>query len=286
MKKLGVIANCTKPRAREVLRILAQKAGELGMRIYADRPTAKLCGSCKGMEQSELFRTAEAMIAVGGDGTMLRLVRAMDGRDKPVMGINVGGLGFLTSVSEKDIGRALECLAGDNFFVSERAIIECAVACRGKPVARYRALNDVVLERGPSSRVVTIDVSIGRNSVTSYMCDGLIVSTPTGSTGHSLSAGGPIVAPESKVLVISLICPHTLSSRPLVVPDGSEISITAAETDGEFNLSVDGQVGRALEQGDRVKVKRSDKSVRFIHLPGYSYFNVLRQKLHWRGSSL
>jgi NAD+ kinase len=286
VKKLGIIANCDKLRASEVLRAVADKAASSGLQIVADKTTARHMKFCKAMTQEKMFRVVDAVMALGGDGTMLRAVRGLAGQDKPVLGVNIGSLGFMTSVAEKDIGRAMDCLASNNFSVSVRAIIEAVVARKGKAVARYRALNDVVLARGQSSRIMTLDVAVDGDYVTSYACDGLIVSTPTGSTGHSLSAGGPIVAPESRTLVISVICPHTLSSRPLVVPDQSEISITATETDGNFLLSVDGQTGRVLKQGDRIKVKRSDKSVRFIHLPGYSYFSVLRQKLHWRGSSI
>jgi NAD+ kinase len=286
MKKLGIMANCSKPRAAEVLRALSENAVEMGLQLFSDKATAKFMKSCKIVSQGRMFEVVDAVIALGGDGTMLRAVRALAGKDKPVLGVNIGSLGFMTSVAEKDIGRALDCLVSNKFSISVRAVIDAVVVRRGKAVAHYRALNDVVLDRGPSSRIMTLEVAIDGDYVTSYSCDGLIVSTPTGSTGHSLSAGGPIVAPESRALVISVICPHTLSSRPLVIPDQGEIAITATEIVGAFLLSVDGQTGQSLKQGDCIKVKRSDKSVRFIHLPGYSYFSVLRKKLHWRGSSI
>lgn len=286
MKNIGIIANCSKKRASDVLRELANKAKKLELNLFADEVTARLLKCAAVPPPGEMFDSVDTVIALGGDGTMLRVVRELDGRDKPVIGVNMGGLGFLTSVAEEELDRALECLAADDFIVSVRAIAESVVVRDGTEIARYRALNDVVVSRGPSSRVVTMDVSIDNDNVTSYVCDGLIVSTPTGSTGHSLSAGGPILSPETRAFMISLICPHTLSSRPLVVPDQSEISITAADSAGELILSVDGQVGQSLVQGDCVKVRRSEKNVRFIHLPGHSYFAVLRQKLHWRGSNV
>ena len=286
MKKLGVTANCSKEGVSEVLGRLAEKAKELGFDLVADETTGNLLKSGQSVPIGDMFDDVDAVMALGGDGTMLRVVRELDGKDMPVMGVNIGGLGFLTSVAEKDIGRALECLAADNFLISVRSVAESVVEREGVSVARFRALNDVVISSRPSSRVVTLDVSIDRDRGTSYVCDGLIVSTPTGSTGHSLSAGGPILSPETDAFVISLICPHTLSSRPLVVPDGSEISIKTVESSGECLLSVDGQVGRALAQGDCVKVTRSGRNVRFIHLPGHSYFGVLRQKLRWSGSSV
>jgi NAD+ kinase len=225
----------------EVLKRVAAAGKALGLEFHADKPTARLCKSARVMSPAKLFDGVDAVIALGGDGTMLRAVRELDGRDKPVIGIKIGGLGFLTSISEDDVARALRCLARDEFTTRARAILECRVMHNGRSVASYRALNDVVLNSGASSRVVTLEVSIDNDNVTSYVCDGIIVSTPTGSTGHSLSAGGPILTPETSAFVISLICPHTLSSRPLVVPDHSEVAIRAAKSAGDLRLSVDGR---------------------------------------------
>lgn len=286
MKKLGLVANTTKARAPEVLRRIDKLARGLRLQLVADEATAELLPGCRGLPFPKMAAGVDAIVALGGDGTVLRVVRALEGRDRPVIGVNIGGLGFLTSVAERQLGPALRCLARDDYFFSVRTIAEATVIRKGKTVAHYRALNDVVLDRGPSGRIVTLDVEIASQCVTSYMCDGLIVSTPTGSTAHSLSAGGPIITPDSRAMVISLICPHSLSSRPLVLPDTDEITITATEAEGEFILSVDGQVGQPILRGDCVKVRRSRRGVRLIHLPGYSYFDVLRQKLHWRGSSL
>jgi len=286
MKKLGVIANCRKERSAIVLSRLAEKAAALGLELFADEATASLVGAGNGVSSQEMFEQVEAVIALGGDGTMLRAVRELDGRERPVMGINIGGLGFLTSVAEEDLDCAIECLAKDDFMLTTMAVAECSVERDGKTVGTYRSMNDVVVSRRPSSRILTLDVSVDGEKVTSYACDGVIVSTPAGSTGHSLSAGGPILTPATPAFVISVICPHTLSSRPLVVPDRSEICILAAQEEGESVLDVDGQVGQPLQPGDCVKVRRSDSGVCFIHLPGHSYFGVLRQKLQWSGSSV
>ena len=286
MKKLGLIANCEKPHIRELLKHFVRAGKAMGMEFFVDAPTGRLLKSARTMDHAAMFDTVDAVVTLGGDGTMLRVVRELDGQDKPVIGVKIGGLGFLTSVSEDGVERALGCLARDEFTTSVRAILDCRVERKGKTISAYRALNDVVVSTGPSSRVVTLDVSIDHDNVTSYVCDGVIVSTPTGSTGHSLSAGGPILTPETPAWVISLICPHTLSSRPLVVPDDSEIAILAVKSGGGLRLSVDGQVGRTLIQGDRVRIGKSPRSVRFIQLPGNSYFAVLRQKLHWSGSNL
>jgi len=286
MKTLGIFANCTKEHAPKVLLRIAEKARARGLTLYADPETGKLLPGVKALPPADLVDAVEAVMALGGDGTMLRAVRQLDGRDKPVIGVNIGGLGFLTSVAEQDLDRAMECLANDTLEYRTHAIAECRVERAGHGVAQYRALNDVVITRGASPRVITLDVSVNNDPVTSYLCDGLIVSTPAGSTGHSLSSGGPILAPGTDAFVISLICPHTLSSRPLVVPDRSEIAVVVADCQGQQTLSVDGQVGQSLSYGDCVKVRRSDRGVRFIHLPGYSYYAVLRQKLHWSGSNV
>jgi NAD+ kinase len=287
MKTLGVTANVSNPRAAEVLHNLASLAPRHGVTLVADRATARLAG--KGMAEAAAegcFGSVEAVIAIGGDGTMLRAVRELDGRDIPIMGLNIGSLGFLTSVQEDDMDKALRCLAENEFTVGVRSMAECRAFDGDDELGRYRALNDVVIRNGPSSRVIGLDLEINRQAVTRYVCDGLIVSTPTGSTGHSLSAGGPIVCPETRAFVISLICPHTLSSRPLVVPDTSAISVTASEAEEAILLTIDGQVGMNLGRGARIDVRVSDRHVSFIHLPGHSQFSVLRQKLHWSGSNV
>ncbi len=286
MKTLAVIANCGKPRAADVLRRLSNKAVALELEIYTDEATAEHFKQAKAVSSSEIFDLVDGVMALGGDGTMLRVARALNGRPNLLMGVNIGSLGFLTSVTEDEMETGLECLAQDKFLISHRAVANIRVERQGENIATYRGLNDVVVSRGPSSRVVTLDVFVGKDKGTSYVCDGLIVSTPTGSTGHSLSAGGPILTPDTAAFVLSLICPHTLSSRPLVVPDQSEIAIKVAESSGELLLSVDGQVDRKLAQGDSIRVTRSPKDVRFALLPDYNYYAVLRQKLHWRGKSV
>jgi NAD+ kinase len=287
MKSLGIIANCGKDRSADVLKGIVLKAEQLGLDVVVDTDAGDLLDDVRvASSYDEMFDTVDVVIAVGGDGTMLRAARELDGRDKPLMGFNIGALGFMTSVAEEKFEKALECLASDDLTYSERSLAACVVERDGKEIGRYRALNDILVGRGPSARVITLDMSINGDRVTSYLCDGLIVSTPTGSTGHSLSTGGPILVPDTQAFVITLICPHTLSSRPMVVPDSGEIVIRAVESANDLLLTVDGQVDQSLQQGDLIKIRRSEKGVRFIHLPGHSYFSVLRQKLRWRGSNI
>ena len=286
MKNIGVTANVGKPRAAEVLRLLCLSAKKHGLELFGPAETAAIAEGIHEVNGKALFSRIEALLALGGDGTMLRAARELDGTDIPIMGINIGSLGFLTSVHEDNVDRALGCLARNDFTTGIRRMAECRAFRDGREIGGYRALNDVVLQNGPSSRVTGLYMEVDGLPVTQYVCDGLIVSTPTGSTGHSLSAGGPILSPEARVLVVSLICPHTLSSRPLVLPDTSVIAVTVAEAVEEILLTVDGQVGRSLIQGDRVEIRTSDRHVRFMHMPGHSQFSVLRQKLHWSGSNV
>jgi len=283
MKKLAVMANCSQQRAGEVLDRLGRKAGELGLELLADGATARLLPQARACDPPDLFDGVDAVLALGGDGTVLRTARTLDGRDRPILGVNMGGLGFLTSVAEKDLERAVECLGTGDVCDSRRAVAEGTVVREGTAVARYRGLNEVILMSSPSARLVTLDFAVDDDTGTSGRCDGLIVSTPTGSTGHSLSAGGPILAPDAQVFGISLICAHTLTFRPLVVPDCSVVHVHVSGERSGMVLSVDGQVGQPLEPGDSVQVRRSDRDVRFLHLPGYSYFEILRRKLRWSG---
>jgi NAD+ kinase len=286
MKVIGVIANCGKPEARAILQRVRRKAAKLRLQLVAAGATARLLPGATRVTERALPARADAVLALGGDGTMLQAARLVGGTDTPLLGVNIGNLGFLTSVTLDQLERALEVLARDTYDIATRTALSCELHRGRRRLATYRALNDVVVAWDQSSRINTFDVLVDNERVTSYRCDGIIVSTPTGTTGHSLSAGGPIIHPEAPALLLNVICPHTLSTRPLVLNDRSTITIELLEAAGELLLSVDGQVDHPMTRGDRLVVARSPQSVRFIHLPGHSYFGVLRQKLLWRGSSL
>jgi NAD+ kinase len=286
MKKIGVIANCSKPQAASVLKRLATKASELGLELIASEETARLLPGVKRVSEESLNRRIDILMALGGDGSMLHAVRVLRGADIPVLGVNLGSLGFMTSVTQENLEHALEILASGKFMVSERAVADCQILRGRKQIGRHRALNDVVMGWGTSSRMISLELSIDNECVSCFSCDGMIISTPTGSTGHSLSAGGPIMVPGASAFVISVICPHTLSNRPLVVSNESLLSIRVAHSMKKLLLSIDGQEELTLTKDDRILIKKSERGVHFVHLPGYSYFSVLRQKLHWRGSSV
>jgi len=286
MKRIGVTANCEKPDAPSALARVAAAARELGLRLAVCDETGRSLRGARRMPPNRFAKGIDALLALGGDGTMLRAVRLLNGADVPLMGVNLGSLGFLTSVAEEDLERAMRALVSGECRESRRTIAEARV-WRGRHVlARYRALNDVVIGWGGSSRVVTLQLRIGGEDVGRFVCDGLIVSTPTGSTGHMLSAGGPIVHPEAPVFAINPICPHTLAHRPLVVPDDRRIEISVERSSKRQLFAIDGQDHQEILEGDRVDIVRARAPVRLLHLPGYSYFALLRQKLHLRGSTV
>jgi NAD+ kinase len=287
MKTVGVLANCLKPHAPEVLRRVARKAAALKMALVAYGDTADHLPEATRLTLEEFAPRIDVLMALGGDGTMLKAVRTLDKNDVPLIGVNLGSLGFMTSVAEEHLEIAMESLAEGNYQVSARTLAECEVRRAGRTRMKTRALNDVVIGWGASARVVVLELSINEEEVTSYMCDGLIISTPTGSTGHSLSAMGPILHPETGAFLVNVICPHALSARTLVIPDDRVIKVTVLSMPDAKNLllSVDGQSEETFDARDELIVGKSPVPARFIHLPGYSYFNLLRQKLHWRGSS-
>ncbi len=280
MKILGVTANIDKDRASEAIKIVCQEALNNGFSVVVDSQSSELAGSDVQVVDS-IYEAADAIIALGGDGTMLRVTRELEGADKPVLGVNIGSLGFLTSIGLADAAAAFKELANGECGVAERALIECRVTRGNRQIGSYHALNDGVITNASPSRVVTLDVSVGSDEGTSFVGDGLIVATPSGSTGHSLSSGGPIVHPGVNAMVMSLICPQTLSSRPMVIPSEKTIKISVQRSSGEVMLTMDGQVSLSLETGDEVEVTHSDRSVKFVQMKEYSYFSVLRQKLNW-----
>lgn len=285
MKTIGVVANCSKPESPAVLQRLVDKATALGLRVVGLGEAAQCLPPGTRHVPDRLPPEIDLLVAVGGDGTMLHAARLVQASATPLLGINLGFLGFLTSVNQNELELALEQIVAGQFAISERTAIDCTVWRGAEKLGESRAVNDVVVGWGQSSRIITFDVTIDGEPMTSYRCDGIIVATPTGSTAHSLSAGGPIVHPETPALLINVISPHSLTARPVVIPQKHVIGVTVAETSKELLGSVDGQEQYKLRQGDRLVVRTSPGPVRFVQLPGYNYFDVLRQKLNWRGSS-
>ena len=285
---IGIFANLAKPAAESTLVDLAAAARDLRLKLVAcDRATVRHLPGAKLVSPARFGKSVDLLLSLGGDGTVLQAVRALDGANAPILGINLGNLGFLTSVPDTHAVAALRALAAGAYAVTRYPLLEAKLfrGPRRRPVACARALNDVVMGWGTSPRASMIEVEVDRKPVASFVCDGLIVATPVGSTGHALSAGGPILHRETPALVLEPICPHTLSNRSVVLPDDRLVTLRVGDKRKKLLLSVDGQPSGWLEYGDVLDVRKAAASVRFVHLPDYSWFKLLSQKLHWRGSS-
>jgi len=230
-----------------------------------------------------LARETDMLIVFGGDGTMLRAAHSIAGSKTPMLGINIGGLGFLTAVSSKELARALEHIWKGEFKYESRALIEVSGRCNGKQILKS-ALNDIVISRGALSRLISLEVSVNGELITRYRCDGLIVSSPTGSTAYSLAAGGAVVSPTAEVFALTPICPHALSNRSIILPLNSTIRVKAMKPAPATLLSVDGEVVAELDAEDEVIVRRSRSVVRLVNLANNSFMEALRLKLQWRGA--
>ena len=286
MKTIGICANMTKPQAAATVQHIENAAGPLGLQLFGDASTAACATSVEQLSLEAMTQRVDAILALGGDGTLLSVVHGLAGAPVPILGVNLGGLGFLTSVAFDELDRALECLSGDEVQIIEHPLVKATVKNGTDPSLSFHALNEVVVARETPSRVVQLDVSIDGDWLTTYSCDGIIVSTPLGSTGYSLSAGGPILTPTTSAFVITMICPHTLGSRPMVISDSCCVRISTTADQCELILSADGQIGQSLAEPHEVEITRSDRSASLIRLPHHSYFAVLRQKLHWRGTNI
>jgi len=285
MKTIGVIANLGKPGTKELLPKLQEKAEAYGLRLLYDQSCFEALPGGPCHDGESLFSESEAILTLGGDGTLLSAVQRMGKNPVPLLGVNFGKLGFLTSVTQDEVDSALKALAENTALPSERTLLECSTTTSAGN-ERTRALNDVVLSWGTSSHIAHLHVYVDGEHLTTYTCDGLILSTPTGSTGHSLSAGGPILSPDSNSLVLSPICPHSMTVRPVVLPSSATIKIELDEDSKPLVLACDGQPQGEVKAGDSLEAKFGDVSVQLLHVPGYSYWEVLRTKLHWRGSNV
>ena len=216
---------------------------------------------------------------------MLRIAREIAGSRTPILGINIGALGFLTAVPSAELPQALKRVWNGEFKFESRVLIQASGQCSGRPID-HNALNDIVITRGIASRLIELGVRVDGDPLTRYRCDGLIISSPTGSTAYSLAAGGAVVFPTAQVLALTPICPHTLSNRALILPLTATIEVTVISPRPATVLSADGQLVCQLSAGDRITICRSRRSVSLMHLAGSSFCETLRRKLHWRGATV
>ncbi len=287
IRRVGLIANTDKRSGSPVIRKAAAAIKRAGREVLAHEPTAKLGGLEVETSPSrrDVARRSDLLLVFGGDGTMLGVTRALAGCRTPILAINLGSLGFLTAVPSAQTAEALKLVWAGRFDIDSRHLIEAVVPGDGKQVAQH-ALNDFVITRGAASRMIELEVAVDDVALTTYRCDGLIVSSPTGSTAYSLSAGGAIVSPSAEVFTITPICPHTLSNRSVLVSLSSAVRVKVKNRKPATIMASDGQVILDLSAGDEVVIRRSRRIVRLLRLEGTSFFKTLNQKLNWSGSNV
>lgn len=283
--KIGLIAHTGKPGVGELTKTLAQQLEAKGLTVLVETKTAELANIGAKHSMLDLGREADLLVVLGGDGTILHSVGQLGENIKPVFGINMGALGFLTCANSTACAEAVDCIAKGEIVFSERSLLDVTVNAKGA-ASHMIALNDVVLSRGEVSRLIRLKTSVNGEILTEFSADGLIVATPTGSTAYSLSAGGPILAPESGAFVITPICPHVLTNRSIIVDENATIEIEVTEEDYPVFLTVDGREPVRTERGATVRIKKSERVLPLASLPGVSFFGVVRQKLKWSGSNI
>jgi NAD+ kinase len=278
----GIITKPDVRQAREIVPALVTWLKARGLQCRFDEPTALALGDgTPWVPRDEVPDGCQLVIVLGGDGTLLSAARAIAGRPIPLFAVNLGGLGFLTAISTDELFPELERALRNEHRVAKRRMLACEVQRDGCTVAHYEALNDVVITKAHIARMIDLVCNVDAHFVCRYKADGLIISTPTGSTAYSLSAGGPIVFPSVGALCITPICPHTLTNRPVLVSDSSVIQVVCLASDDVGYLTIDGQVGEPLKEGDRVICRSSHHSLSLIRPPRMLFFDVLRQKLKW-----
>ncbi|HYU29403.1 MAG TPA: NAD(+)/NADH kinase [Gemmatimonadales bacterium] len=282
---VGVVGNPNYPDLGAFLATLQQKASSLGLKLYSEERVLAFWPA-PPPTLSEADGKLDCLITLGGDGTLLRGARLLNGSNTPIMGLNLGRVGFLTSAAPDNLDWALDAVVRQAYTTEARLALQTAITGKGAKGGGSRVeplvLNDVVVHKGGVARVVRLKVSVDGDEVAQYSADGIIVSTPTGSTAYSMSAGGPIVVPTVDAIVVTAICPHTLAVRPLVLPATAVVTIQPIPpwTD-EVLVSFDGQVGTPIQPGERLEVRRADRPILLIRLGPESFFKRLRRKLHW-----
>lgn len=280
--KIGLVAKPGDVRIRDALRQIIEVVDSRGLDVVVDGNCAELLGESQTPTQESPGDGCDLVIAIGGDGTMLNAARALPNFDVPLLGVNLGRLGFLADLAPDSLQKSLTSILDGHFVEERRFILRCSVERDGQRIASRDAVNDVVVNKWHTARLISIQTYVDDVFVSSQRSDGLIISTPTGSTAYALSGGGPILHPALDAVVLVPICPHTLTHRPIAVPGDSRIKIVldTHELD-EARTTVDGEATTKLAPGDQVIISKSGLTVRLLHPAGYDYFAVLRAKLHW-----
>ena len=283
IRTVGIIS---RPRREDIARVVPPLIEWLrahGVEVVCDSETGECIGPLTGQtrKREELPAHSDLLIVLGGDGTLLSAARLAAARQVPILAVNLGGMGFLTTVPQDELYQILEEIFSEKHRVSERVLLEARIVRDGAVIRRQIALNDAVLNKAALARIMDVVLRVDGEYVTTYKADGLILSTPTGSTAYSLAAGGPIVYPTVESFVVTPICPHTLTNRPLVIPDTAKIEIDFQSEDDAVFLTLDGQIGIELALGDHIVVRKAREQLRLVRPAKKTYFEILRSKLKW-----
>jgi NAD+ kinase len=281
--KLGIIANYSRKKTSGVVEDLLKWCDGKGVDVVVDHESHRRFGKkYPTFKSPDIIDNVDMVVALGGDGTMLSVARRVGDSGIPIFGINLGGLGFLTTSSLQELFPSFENIVSGDFSTEERMVLKVDTWNEKGEKRLLYGLNDVVISKGAFSRIIDLKVFVGNEEVGEFKSDGIIVSTPTGSTGYSLSAGGPIIFPTMKVILVTPICPHTLAVRPFVIPDDWPVTIDLGNhRTKDIMLTVDGQIGESLEIGKKVIVSRGDHNINFVKPYGRSFFSLLQSKLKW-----
>jgi NAD+ kinase len=282
IKRVGIISKPKKTEVREIVPGLLAWLHERSIEAFIDKETGAIMETKERcLTRNEMPSRVDLLIVLGGDGTLLATARALNRKPVPILAVNLGGLGFLTEVTREELFPTLETVMDGTYQSDHRVQIEGELIRADEILTSFLALNDVVLNKGAIARILDFELRVNGEKVSTYKSDGLIVSTPTGSTAYSLAAGGPIVTPSVEAFLVTPICAHTLTHRPLVLPNTVKIEVTVKSLREAAYLTVDGQVGIAAHSEDVVRMRKADSYVELVRPPSTSYFEILQKKLKW-----
>ncbi|TYO95616.1 NAD(+)/NADH kinase [Desulfallas thermosapovorans] len=280
MNTIGLLSNLDKGKIINLVNDIENWLCNRGVALLLDDETATRIGRpLAGFNRREMVRQVECLVVLGGDGTLLHSARLAAPAGVPIFGVNLGRLGFLTEVDIPRLYEAMECLLAGKYTIEERMMLKASVVRDGLTCAPINGLNDAVIAKGAFARMIVFDAMVDGHLFNTYHADGVIISTPTGSTAYSLSAGGPLVVPKLELMLVTPICPHALWARPLVIAADSEVQVTLRSKQGEVMLTMDGQHGMRLQCGDSVIVRRASHRAKFIKLNNRTFFDILKEKL-------
>ena len=284
IKKIGIIANIEKEKSDECALLLRDWALKQGIEVFLEEGIAGKIGEDSGLDRRQLASRVDLLVVMGGDGTILRTVRFVSEYNIPIVGINLGEFGYLTEVNLNEMFSALELICRGDYQTEKRMMLDITINLGEETVRQQSILNDVVITRGNLSRILDLETAVNDRYLTTFRADGIIISTPTGSTAYSLSAGGPIVFPEQDLFIINPICPHTLTNRPIIIPDNVVIRVILWTKEQGATLTLDGQVSYTMKSGDSMIIKKSKYVTNLVSSPHRDYMEILRTKLKWGGS--